>query len=101
LLLKDLTPYSSFIKQMKSGCDMIMSISFNTFLGIVSFKPVVFYHRVVKRLVHWHFFFSREKSGGFSFLDLLVPGVDSDVFYFVPFFWVCFENALDHAFAVA
>jgi hypothetical protein len=101
LLLKNLASDGSLVEQVESGGDMVVSVGFYAFLGIVFFKAIVVDHAVEETLVHRHLLLSRVEALGFAFRDLLIPRVYPDIVNFESFIRIGLKNTLDHLLTVA
>lgn len=75
------------------GCsDVIVSVCFDTFGGVIMVKLMLFHDDLVYVRVNWHFLFAWEESSHSLFLHLLEPRMTPNVFYTVSCFWVSVKD---------
>ena len=77
-----------------------MLISLETLLGIFNVDGVFIQH-LQDFWVNWHLLYAYDRTSKVLFtLHQVEPGVLSDVFYFIPFFWVGIQDLRYEVFGV-
>ncbi len=77
-----------------------MLISLETLLGILNVDGVIIQH-LENFWVNWHLFYAYDCAPKVLFaLHQVEPGMPSDVFNFVPFFWVGVQDLRYEVFGV-
>jgi hypothetical protein len=91
----------SFVDQMVAGCNMVMTVIFNTFLSILPIKIVLDESLLKKFILDRHLFFAREQAHvPVAVLHLEGPCVVSDLAHRESCLWICVQDPSNHVLAL-